>query len=117
MSATIQILAVSVAAFASTNVDALFLLIALYAAAEREALRISLGYIAPTVGVAALAWASSSALEQLPTRWLDYLGVIPIGLGLARARDLVLPPRAGAAPPVSVSFRITVLATLAQSPD
>lgn len=118
MRALVQIIAVSVAAFASTNFDTLSLLVALHGEARRAAGRIAAGYLSATLLVALLAWAASSGLELLPLRWLDYLGVIPIALGVKRARELWLPkPAAGAQPPHASSALAVATLTLSQSVD
>lgn len=86
-----QILSVSVAAFVATNIDVFWLLVALYAEHARTTWAVTTGYVAATILVASVAWAASSVLELMPPHLIDYLGIIPIALGLARARALLSP--------------------------
>ena len=68
LSAWVQVVVVSVAAFASTNLDGFWLLLGLYAEAKRSAAyRVAAGYSGATIGVALLAWGASSVLEWMPT--------------------------------------------------
>jgi cadmium resistance protein CadD (predicted permease) len=61
---------------------------------------------------------ASSGLEQFPPRWIDYLGVVPIAMGIARARVWFRPPspqsEVGLGPQ---SARTSFLLALSQSAD
>jgi cadmium resistance protein CadD (predicted permease) len=109
----LHISAVSLVAFAATNVDNLWLLVALLArgGAPRP---IGFGYFAATVLVSCVAWAASAGLEQIPPRWIDWLGIIPIALGLARVRE-ALGPESDDLPPPRAQGAFAL--TLSQSAD
>jgi cadmium resistance protein CadD (predicted permease) len=110
----LHISAVSLVAFAATNVDNFWLIVALLArgGAPRP---IGLGYWTATLFVSGAAWAASAGLEQIPARWIDWLGVVPIALGIARLRDALRPvtEEPAAAPRAHGAFALT----LAQSTD
>jgi cadmium resistance protein CadD (predicted permease) len=75
-------------AFASTNVDDIFLLLAFFADASYSPRRVVAGQY---VGIAALVVASFAAslfAARLPEVFLRALGVLPIVLGLLRAWEL-----------------------------
>lgn len=93
---------VSAAAFVSTNVDNLFLLMALLGGSPRRARAVAVGYAAALAVVLAVCVAGSWAFELAANAWLRYLGLVPLGLGLWRLRQLLgrgSPSVAGAPPP------------------
>jgi cadmium resistance protein CadD (predicted permease) len=118
MSPVVQIAGASFAAFASTNLDTFWLLVSLYAESTRRSRHIPAGYLAATALVSALAWLGSAALEILPAREIDYLGLIPLGMGLYRGWALFAPH---SDPPASPSWHPTFASvfamTLSQSAD
>jgi len=118
MSPVLQIVVASGGAFVSTNLDTFWLLVSVQAHSERGARSVAAGYVAATVLVGFLAWLGSAGLEVLSPRQIDYLGLIPLAMGLYRGWALL---RRQSDPVASASWSPTfsgVFAmTLAQSAD
>jgi cadmium resistance protein CadD (predicted permease) len=119
MSPVVQIIGVSCAAFVSTNLDTFWLLISLYASSERGSRALTVGYLAATALVGVLAWLGSSALEILSARQIDYLGLIPLGMGIYRGWALFAPQsgQVDSPPPWRPTFSSALVMTLSQSAD
>jgi len=118
MSPVVQIVGASCAAFASTSLDTFWLLVSLYATSQRGSRGVPAGYLAATALVGALAWLGSSALEILSVRQIDYLGLIPLAMGLYRGWRLFAPQSDRAASPSwNPTFSGVFVMTLSQSAD
>ena len=101
---------VSLAAFLSTSLDNLFLLIGLMSDGRTRTRDVALGYAGSMTLVVTVGLAGSYAVDFAADGWLRYLGLVPLGLGLWRLAALVrgqpaaaleqLPPRAGGPLPV-----------------
>ena len=85
------IVAITGATFATTNLDNLGLLLALFADEGFQSRDILLGYTLAALLVAGVAYGASTAVEFAPSRYLGYLGIVPIAVGLVRAYELVRP--------------------------
>jgi cadmium resistance protein CadD (predicted permease) len=80
---------ISIAAFASTNLDNLFLLMGLVGGARLRTRDIAIGYALSIGLVLAVALAGSYAADWAPDAWLRYLGFIPLAMGGRRIWSLV----------------------------
>ena len=82
--------AAGVAAFAATNIDDLFLLVAFVAAGSRPR-DVVLGQYAGITALFAASAAAASASVLVPGDWLRWLGLLPIAIGVSlwlnRRRD------------------------------
>ena len=98
----LHISVVSIVAFAATNLDNFWLLVALHARGDR-ATQIAVGFLAATLVVSTAAWAASAGIERIPPQWIDYLGIVPLAMGLMRARDLFRPEVSEAAADLGIA--------------
>lgn len=80
---------IAVAAFVSTNLDNLFLLMALMGGPRLSASVVALGYASAMCVVLALGLAGSYAADLVSDAWLRYLGVVPLTMGIWRIRSLL----------------------------
>jgi cadmium resistance protein CadD (predicted permease) len=80
---------ISIAAFASTNLDNLFLLMGLVGGARLRTRDIAIGYALSIGLVLAVALAGSYAADWAPDAWLRYLGFIPLAMGGRRIWNVV----------------------------
>ncbi len=120
MTDILTIIAITAATFATTNLDNLGLLLALFADEGFQARDILLGYTLAALLVAGTAYGASTAVELAPARYLGYLGLVPIAMGVLRAYELVRPRSrlADESPRSSRGGLVTVaLLMLAQSGD
>lgn len=85
------IVALSVLAFFSTNLDNLGMLVVLIAEDTRHAGEVVRGYAISVIAVLALAWILSTAVEFSPDAYIGYLGLIPIALGVYKLVRLFTP--------------------------
>lgn len=83
------VVAVTATAFVSTSLDNLILLVALSSSPVSRHRDVSIGYALAVASVLGLAAAGSYAFDLVGDDWLRYLGLVPIGIGLWRLRDLV----------------------------
>lgn len=76
--------AASIAAFAATNIDDLFVLMLLFGQAEARAARrkICLGQLLGIVVLTAVSVMCALGLGAVPKTWLRLLGLVPIALGI-----------------------------------
>ncbi|HEY7066722.1 MAG TPA: cadmium resistance transporter [Chloroflexota bacterium] len=88
MESWLGVLALGLAAFVSTNVDGLLVLMIFFADAEIAPPQIVAGQLVATVLWIAISVAASAAAVTLPTRWLALLGIIPIALGSSKLKAL-----------------------------
>lgn len=109
---------IAVAAFASTNVDDLLILIAFFAAARLRPSSIVAGQLA---GMAALILASligSFVALAIPGAWIGFLGLLPIALGIRQLLRQRADGRPGsAAEPSAGGFVAVTLAVIASGGD
>ncbi len=82
------VLALGAAAFISTNVDGLLVLMVFFADSEFAPAQIAAGQLAATALWIVISVAASAAALALPTHWLALLGLVPIVLGLTRLKVL-----------------------------
>ncbi len=85
----LAIAAITAATFVATSFDNLVLLIALLGDAAYRWGSVASGYVASATFVTAMAWGLSEVADQFPARYLGYLGLVPIALGLIEAWKLV----------------------------
>ena len=78
----ILIVGVSGAAFLSTSVDNLFLLIGFFASPQIRTRQAILGYLSAVVLVLLIGLAAAYAADFVPGRHIGYLGAVPIALGV-----------------------------------
>ncbi len=79
---------VAAAAFVSTSLDNLFLLMGVVAGSRARRRDVVLGYVAAVTAVLLAALAGSWILDYAADRWLRFLGLVPLGMGLFRLRAL-----------------------------
>ncbi|MFL6643716.1 MAG: cadmium resistance transporter [Paraburkholderia fungorum] len=75
----------SVAAYAATNIDNLFVLLAFLAEAGGQRRRVITGQFAGSLALIAGAMLFAALLERLPTGYVGLLGILPIGVGVSKA--------------------------------
>jgi cadmium resistance protein CadD (predicted permease) len=75
----------SVAAYAATNIDNLFVLLAFLAEAGGQRRRVIIGQFAGSLALIAGAVLVAALLERLPTGYVGLLGILPIGVGVSKA--------------------------------
>jgi cadmium resistance protein CadD (predicted permease) len=83
----------AVLVFASTNLDDLFVLIALFAEARLRASHIVLGQCAGFAVLLGLSLAASRASAWIPGPWFGLLGLVPIVVGLRRLIAMGIPEK------------------------
>lgn len=89
----LSLVALAVAAFAATNIDNLFVLLAFVAEARGphgsplagHQGRVIVGQYAGSLALIAIALGLAAMLTSLPQGYVGVLGVLPIGVGLAKA--------------------------------
>jgi len=82
MQDSLGIVGITLAAFVSTNLDNLFLLVGFLAAAKERALRVQAGFVLAIVVVLAIGVAAAGAADFAAARYAGWLGVIPVAMGL-----------------------------------
>jgi cadmium resistance protein CadD (predicted permease) len=80
---------VAAGAFLSTNVDAFLLLVANVARAPRSLGAAVAGFVIATALVLGAAWGVALASKAIPPAHVGLVGLVPLGLGLKQAYDLV----------------------------
>nr|WKF56560.1 hypothetical protein HUO10_001019 [Paraburkholderia busanensis] len=75
----------AIAAYAATNIDNLFVLLAFLAEAGRKRRRVIAGQFAGSLALIAAATLLAALLTRLPEGYVGLLGILPIGVGLAKA--------------------------------
>jgi cadmium resistance protein CadD (predicted permease) len=78
----VSVLLLSVALFASTNIDDVFLLVAFYADARVRARDVVIGQFAGIAALTAGSLVLSLAAVSVAGQWVGLLGVLPLALGL-----------------------------------
>jgi cadmium resistance protein CadD (predicted permease) len=95
----IEAVLLAVAAFTSTNIDDAFVLLAFFSDRRFNVRQIVAGqYLGMTVLVAAALGVAFAALA-LPSAYLGYLGLAPIGIGINRLRMVLGERRGGSSAP------------------
>jgi cadmium resistance protein CadD (predicted permease) len=89
MSESLLAVGVSIAAFVSTSVDNLFLLMALMSGGRTRTLHVLTGYAGSVAVVIGLGLAGAHAAGGVPDGWLRTLGCIPLGMGVWRLLGLL----------------------------
>jgi cadmium resistance protein CadD (predicted permease) len=89
MSEALLILGVSMAAFLSTSIDNLFLLMGLMSGGRTRTSHVLVGYAGAVAVVLALGLIGARAADAVADDWLRYLGCIPLGMGAWRLLRLV----------------------------
>jgi len=82
----LELLALGTLAFVATNVDGLLVLMVFFADAEFAPIQIAAGQLVAATLLVGISVAASVAVVTMPTQWLALLGIIPIGLGLAKLK-------------------------------
>jgi cadmium resistance protein CadD (predicted permease) len=75
----------AIAAYAATNIDNLFVLLAFLAEAGGQRQRVIFGQFAGSLALIVGAILLAALLTQLPTGYVGLLGILPIGVGLNKA--------------------------------
>jgi cadmium resistance protein CadD (predicted permease) len=84
----LSLIALAVAAFAATNIDNLFVLLAFIAEArghKGQVQRVMVGQYAGSFALIAIALGLAAMLRSLPPGYVGALGVLPIAVGLSKA--------------------------------
>lgn len=80
---------VALGAFVSTNVDNLFLLLGYFSSPDVRSRNVVLGYLGAVAIILTAGVAISMAAAAVPTRYLDYLGILPITFGVVGLVQLI----------------------------
>lgn len=89
MSEVLIIVGVAIAAFVSTNLDNLFLLMGMLGGSRAHTRDVVLGYGLSMGLVLSVGLAGSYAADWTAQGWLRYLGLVPLAMGLWRLRGLL----------------------------
>jgi cadmium resistance protein CadD (predicted permease) len=81
----LSLIALAVAAFAATNTDNLFVLLAFVAEARNHKRRVIAGQYAGSLALIVIALGLAAILQSLPHGYVGVLGVLPIAVGLSKA--------------------------------
>jgi len=81
----VSVLILSLTLFVATNVDDLFVLAAFYADRRFRARDVVLGQFAGMGALVVASFVVSLATLAVPERWIGFLGLLPLALGLAVA--------------------------------
>ncbi|RFU46507.1 cadmium resistance transporter [Paraburkholderia sp. DHOC27] len=90
----LSLVALAIAAFAATNVDNLFVLLAFVAEARGHVGRVVFGQYAGSLALIVIAMGLAALLRSLPPGYVGLLGVLPIGVGLSKGWARFGPRRA-----------------------
>jgi len=82
MQDSLAIVGVALAAFVATNLDNLFFLIAFLADAKGRTLRVHAGFLLAIAGILLVGVGAAQAADFAPARYVGWLGIVPIALGL-----------------------------------
>ncbi|MGA7777966.1 MAG: cadmium resistance transporter [Paraburkholderia sp.] len=80
----LSLIALAVAAFAATNVDNLFVLLAFVAEARGRKRRVIVGQYTGSIALIVIALGLAAMLRSLPQGYVGALGVLPIAVGLSK---------------------------------
>lgn len=75
----------AIAAYAATNIDNLFVLLAFLAEAEAARGHVIAGQYVGSLSLIAVSLVLAGVLTRLPAGYVGLLGILPIGVGLAKA--------------------------------
>jgi cadmium resistance protein CadD (predicted permease) len=81
----LSLVVLAIGAFAATNIDNLFVLLAFVAEARGSKRQVIVGQYVGSLTLIAIAIALAEMLRSLPEGYVGALGVLPIGVGLAKA--------------------------------
>ncbi len=111
--------AVAIAAFVSTNVDNLFILIGFLSAPGQRAWAVFTGFVAAFIAILLLGFAASIGADFAPGRYASMLGVIPIAFGMFGLVGLLrgAAPEGAVAPPTATGTIAVAGVTLANGSD
>lgn len=82
-------ISVSFVAFVSTSIDNLFLLVTLSLHPKYGAARVRAGYLLAVVVMLAISIVLAQSAQLIPTDYIPYMGLIPLGIGLYELYQLV----------------------------
>ena len=82
MQDSLVIVGVALAAFVATNLDNLFFLVAFLADAKGRTLRVHAGFLLGIVAILLVGVGAARAADFAPARYVGWLGIVPIALGL-----------------------------------
>lgn len=85
----------AVAAYAATNIDNLFVLLAFLAETSGQRRRVIAGQFAGSLTLIAGSMLLAALLTRLPTGYVGLLGILPIGVGLGKAWTRFRPGNTG----------------------
>ena len=111
-----SLVGIAIAAFASTNVDDLVILIAFFAAARLRPPVIVAGQLAGMATLILVSFIASLIALAIPGAWIGFLGLLPIALGI---RQLMRMNgwRGSTAEPGARGFTTVMLAVIASGGD
>jgi cadmium resistance protein CadD (predicted permease) len=115
----LAVIGLALASFVSTSLDNFALMLGFFADDEYPKRQVAGGYVLSVILVLLLAWMASAAVEMVPSAYLGYLGVVPLGLGLVGLYRLLrhAGPAAVAQPQRGKGFFPVLLIMLANSGD
>ena len=120
MNELVAVVGLSSLTFVSTSFDNFTLLLGFFADDEYPRRQVVGGYLVAVVVVLLGAWTASAAVEQAPSTYLGYLGLIPLTLGLVGLYRLVRfagPSVPAAEPTATKGFLPVLFVMLANSGD
>lgn len=95
MSEAIVIIGLTMAAFISTGVDNLLLLIGFKGQPSVNERHVNLGFLGAFLLILLVGFAASYAADFLPGRYVGYLGVVPLTMGVFRLYQAIRGHRGG----------------------
>lgn len=118
MHEVLLIVGVAIAAFVSTNLDNLFLLVGVMRSSRFTTRDVAIPYACVMGLVLLIGLAGSYAADVGAQSWLRYLGLVPLVMGLWRMRAMIRPAAAVDGSVSALSGRASVFGiTLANSGD
>ena len=121
MQDSVVIVGIALAAFVSTNLDNLFLLVGFLGRSRGRALRVHLGFILAIVAILVVGVAAAGVADFAPARYIGWLGVVPLGMGvhaliqLLRGRGETLPETSARRATGIVAVAVVTLANAGDS--
>jgi cadmium resistance protein CadD (predicted permease) len=82
MQDSLTIVGITLAAFVSTNLDNLFILVGFLAASKGRTLRVHAGFTLAIIAILLFGVGAANAADFAPARYAGWLGVVPIAMGL-----------------------------------
>lgn len=82
MQDSLAIVGIALAAFVSTNLDNLFLLVGFLAGSKGRSLRVHFGFVLAIFVILLIGVAAAGAADFVPAHYAGWLGVVPLAMGI-----------------------------------